>query len=400
MSYSTQDWASKTVVTKTGLINMDNQIAANEQNISSHADKITNIETGTTPAGKANQLKDSRTFVANLASTTPVSFNGTGNVSMGVTGVLPVANGGTGSNSIDSTPTKDSTKLVTSGGTYAAIAQAKSMDLELERFGYVCPEINGVKNYVDDDGIFHRKIARVCLADLTWVDYSMYPGYFYADLSDAYLPIRTDVANVHCSKYQATTMNVLSAMSLNKSVALHFSYHRVYVYDNTYSSASAFTSAMSGTYLYYELATEETYSAFDTPSVQSMISDDWIGGNHIYEIGDYCIDNNTLYRCKIRHSDGRPSGTDGYIYWDKCKISDLLGYKVATYSGTTNANGNLDIPTSVVPYSSVVIRAIEANSYCPLVYRDNSAWIVHVVSSAASLPVASNRSVSLTIYYL
>ena len=44
----------------------------------------------------AVKMRDKRTFTCNLASTTPGQYDGTGNVSLGVTGILPVANGGSG----------------------------------------------------------------------------------------------------------------------------------------------------------------------------------------------------------------------------------------------------------------------------------------------------------------
>jgi hypothetical protein len=46
--------------------------------------------------GSAATLTTSRTFQTNLASTSTASFNGSANVTPGVTGILPVANGGTG----------------------------------------------------------------------------------------------------------------------------------------------------------------------------------------------------------------------------------------------------------------------------------------------------------------
>ena len=54
-----------------------------------------NAATATT-ATKANQLTTARNIQTNLASTAAASFNGTANVTPGVTGVLPIANGGTG----------------------------------------------------------------------------------------------------------------------------------------------------------------------------------------------------------------------------------------------------------------------------------------------------------------
>lgn len=40
----------------------------------------------------------------------------------GGSSVIPVANGGTGNSSVDSTPTQNSTKMVTSGGVYTALS--------------------------------------------------------------------------------------------------------------------------------------------------------------------------------------------------------------------------------------------------------------------------------------
>ena len=50
-------------------------------------------------AATATKLATARTIQTNLASTTAASFDGSGNISVGVTGTLPVANGGTGATS-------------------------------------------------------------------------------------------------------------------------------------------------------------------------------------------------------------------------------------------------------------------------------------------------------------
>lgn len=46
--------------------------------------------------GSAATLSTSRTFRTDLASTSTASFNGSANVTPGVTGTLPLGNGGTG----------------------------------------------------------------------------------------------------------------------------------------------------------------------------------------------------------------------------------------------------------------------------------------------------------------
>ncbi len=66
--------------------------------------------TGTWPvsvsgnAGTATKLSTARTIQTNLASTSSASFDGTANVAPGVTGILPVANGGTGLDHLPYTP--------------------------------------------------------------------------------------------------------------------------------------------------------------------------------------------------------------------------------------------------------------------------------------------------------
>ena len=60
-------------------------------------------------------------MLVNLASTSAASAFAA-SPRPGVTGVLPVANGGTGNTSVDTTPTSGSTKMVTSGGVYTALS--------------------------------------------------------------------------------------------------------------------------------------------------------------------------------------------------------------------------------------------------------------------------------------
>ena len=72
-------------------------------------------------ASSATKLQNARTIKTNLGSTDAASFDGSANVTPGVSDTLPVANGGTGNTSVDTTPTANSTKMVTSAGIKAAI---------------------------------------------------------------------------------------------------------------------------------------------------------------------------------------------------------------------------------------------------------------------------------------
>lgn len=71
---------------------VEDMIAAHDANASAHANGI---------AGKSTGLKTARNLKVNLASANAQSFNGTGDATgIGVSGILPVANGGTGVNSL------------------------------------------------------------------------------------------------------------------------------------------------------------------------------------------------------------------------------------------------------------------------------------------------------------
>jgi len=61
---------------------------------------ITDAVASTGTAASATKLATARTVQTNLASTAAASFDGTANIAPGVTGVLPVANGGTGAGAL------------------------------------------------------------------------------------------------------------------------------------------------------------------------------------------------------------------------------------------------------------------------------------------------------------
>lgn len=88
-------------------------------------------------AASATKLATARTIRTNLASTSTASFDGSANITPGVTGILPVANGGTGSStekyiklsSISNSVTSTSTSTVASS---SAVKQAYDKAVEAE----------------------------------------------------------------------------------------------------------------------------------------------------------------------------------------------------------------------------------------------------------------------------
>lgn len=63
----------------------------------------------------ANKLANPVRLVTNLGKGNNTTFDGSNDTEIGITGVLPVANGGTGSNTLDDVPTDNSTNMVNSG---------------------------------------------------------------------------------------------------------------------------------------------------------------------------------------------------------------------------------------------------------------------------------------------
>lgn len=94
----------------------------------------------------------------------------------GVTGTLPVANGGTGNTSVDTTPTADSTKMVTSGGVYTALAgkqdKAATLNLTLASASW-----SSSTQTVSAAGVTASNIVIVTPAPSSYYDYANYGVY-------------------------------------------------------------------------------------------------------------------------------------------------------------------------------------------------------------------------------
>lgn len=71
-------------------------------------------------AATATKLATSRTIQTNLGSISPASFNGSASITPGVTGILSISNGGTGTNTADGIRTNIGVNPVTTAGTGAA----------------------------------------------------------------------------------------------------------------------------------------------------------------------------------------------------------------------------------------------------------------------------------------
>jgi hypothetical protein len=91
----------KVKVSGTEVVTISDSQTLTNKNFTSGTNTFPTFNQDTTGnAATATALQTSRTFRTNLASTSTASFNGTANVTPGVTGTLPVANGGTGATTL------------------------------------------------------------------------------------------------------------------------------------------------------------------------------------------------------------------------------------------------------------------------------------------------------------
>lgn len=152
------------------------------------------------------------------------------------------------------------------------------------------------------DGTITRKYGQVDLGTLTWQYEPNYGGFFYTTgINSSLIKDRTKRAIdiFVCSKYVGSTKTGAMADSNmqnvpDKTVSYHYAGANAYVYvkDSAYTDADVFTSAMSGVYLTYELATstEEEGTAFQSPQIVS----NW-GTEEYTEANNVPVGNETRY---------------------------------------------------------------------------------------------------------
>ena len=144
---------------------------------------------------------------------------------------------------------------------------------------------------------------------------------------------------------------------------------------------------------------------------KTMISDEW-NSAITYEVGQYCIYNNTLWKCLVQHNGQVPSeGT----YWTKTQIDDeMLAIKndISTLNSnfkkseilskpfecTVNQNGiqALDLETDI--YLALQIRLNQHNYFATVRSLTSALWYV-VVENYDGTRVP-NVTVSGTVYYV
>ena len=174
-----------------------------------------------------------------------------------------------------------------------------------------------VRDYKEPNGTIHRKVGRIDLGDLNYAYLpsggSIVAPYFYASLPLAKRPIDIGVKtpNAMCPKYVCAKRNSTDMVDKTFTIDYDGSNPQVQIKDSAYTDPTAFKNAMTGVYLFYELAEETTEEG--TPYAENVKVDDfgsmmWEGegfngvpmGDEIFYPIDYKAEMDTLHN----HCDG------------------------------------------------------------------------------------------------
>ena len=133
---------------------------------------------------------------------------------------------------------------------YQVLAEVDTGDEALRSAGAVADEKT-------PDGTITRRVGVVDLGTLTWLAVT-YAGVTMMQGVLTTAPHDASSINVQCSKYEASN-DIWSSLTLrDKLISNNYAGNTVYAYDSAYTDAATFKTAMSGVYLYYELATPTT----------------------------------------------------------------------------------------------------------------------------------------------
>lgn len=192
------------------------------------------------------------------------------------------------------------------------------------------------------DGTVQRRYGIVDMGSLTWV-YWANGDFFYTESLKTVLhhpTLNTKNHGIVCSKYVVPDIMVNAsdatfASQPSGSIAVHYSGANPYVYvkDTNYSTAEAFTTAMSGVYLVYELATPTTESA--SPYVNPQICNEY--GTEEYVSAEQSgvtmiVGHNTKYPQNLRKKiEGLPWNFSNLIAPTEVTNKATRNYTVGSY---------------------------------------------------------------------
>lgn len=219
--------------------------------------------------------------------------------------------------------------------------------VELKILGWTVPREMPLKNTVSGN-TFIQKVGRVDLGSTGFYFHDTHKVFWKS--IDGGKPTGNDYGspNGYCSKYYVTSKN--SDLYLpDKLMSVGNSFNGVKKYsivikDTAYTDITSFNNAMKGVYLYYELDTPvEIQIDGNEITTLDTISDAWDSAK-TYEIGDYCIYYNSLWKTLVQHTNVIPvEGT----YWTKVTIASEIKNRI-TYVKTIDKSVSIPANTWTV----------------------------------------------------
>lgn len=151
---------------------------------------------------------------------------------------------------------------------------------DLKVLGWVVPEEMPIKNYVDNDGVFHQRVGRVDLGSLDW--HGSGTSFFYTQPNQKALG-----NNIYCSLYNniGNVSDSEITASDNMSIGTEVNADFVKIKNTSYEVTTTFKNAMQGVYLYYELAEEILIKVDGNEAVYNLQNDCKTDISHMANIG-------------------------------------------------------------------------------------------------------------------
>lgn len=128
---------------------------------------------------------------------------------------------------------------------------------DIKMLGWTVPRDFAVQNY-EENGVFHQRVDRIVLSSLSWYYYGEYAGHklYYTDSLLDRIAHSNDNSIYTYSRELTSYPNSSAGTLPDRAMRVRTLDGRLYVNYDSATSVSKFVAAMSGVYLYYELATE------------------------------------------------------------------------------------------------------------------------------------------------
>lgn len=117
----------------------------------------------------------------------------------------------------------------------------------------------------------------------------------------------------------------------------------------------AITSPADGQTLVYDSATQKWKNGQGQSSISSVISDAW-NASTTYAVGQYCIYNNSLWKCLVQHSGQTP--TEG-TYWTNVTVAN----EITSVNNSLSGIGTFELLASPTANGTVTVKNMSNYRY-------------------------------------